>query len=270
MRGATRMFLALAMVALALPNPARAAMTAEATRAALQQAIAERSRGDLDALIARTEPIIAAFEDMQKQQPAYCAENAPQALAILAQFVSSDSAKSGKSAIVVDQAFCMALFLKGFTLIDTGKNALAADFLRRAHETEPYNAQFLNEYAEWHKSAGQWQRAHDLFEQAYGLAEFANDADKPAYRARSLRGMGFTEIEMGQLDEAERHMKESLKFDPQNRGVPGELEYIARMRRKGKPNPPAVCAITRCRPPDRPDCPRSSAAPRQDRRRARG
>jgi len=134
--------------------------------------------------------------------------------------------------VVVDEAYCAALFLNGFVLIDMGRAAEAENFLRRAHEAEPYNAHFLNELAEWYKSARQWQRAHDLFAEAVETSEYADEKNKGAFRARGLRGMGFTEIEMGKLDEAERHMRESQKYEPDSAAARQELDYIASLRKR--------------------------------------
>ena len=133
---------------------------------------------------------------------------------------------------VVEQSFCIALFLKGFVLIDLGRPAEAEAFLRRAHEAEPYSAHFLNEYAEWNKMAGKWQLAHDLFAESLEKADLAESENKAAFKARALRGMGYTEIELGQLDEAERHMRESQKYEPDSPAAQHELDYIASMRKR--------------------------------------
>jgi tetratricopeptide (TPR) repeat protein len=189
------------------------------------------------------DPVIAALETMQAKQSTFCAENMQQTLMITlgaaakADMGAAPKGKApniGRSTVVVDQSFCIALFLKGFVLIDTGHPAEAEAFLRRAHEAEPYSAHFLNEYAEWYKAAGQWQRAHDLFADAVSLAEMADDADKAAFKARALRGMGFAEIELGKLDEAEKHMRESQKIDPANTAAQHELDYIASQRKRGR------------------------------------
>ncbi|MDF8334324.1 hypothetical protein [Novosphingobium cyanobacteriorum] len=205
------------------------AMTNEEASAAFQRALSERDRGNVPGVIPQLDPVIAAMEEMQKTQGVYCADNQAQTLLILSQHAMS---KDARSAIVVDGTYCMALFFKGFVLIDLGRPTEAEAFLRRAHETAPFNAQYLNEYAEWHKSMGHWQQAHDLFAKAAGLAEMADKAVHDAYLARALRGMGYTEIELGKLDEAERHMKQSQKYEPDSNAARHELEYIESLRRK--------------------------------------
>lgn len=45
--------------------------------------------------------------------------------------------------------------------------------------------------------------------------------------------MGFTLIELGDLDQAEKWFKLSLEYEPEAMArVQGELDYIAEMRRK--------------------------------------
>jgi tetratricopeptide (TPR) repeat protein len=219
----------VAAVALAGSAAPVQAMTNEEANAAFQRALAERNRGNLPGVIPQLDPVIAAMEEMQKTQGVYCADNQAQVLIVLSQHALS---KDGRNGVIVDNAYCMALFFKGFVLVDLGKSAEAETFLRRAHEAAPLNAQYLNEYAEWHKSVGHWQKAHDLFSEAVNLAEMADKEVHDAYLARALRGMGYTEIELGKLDEAERHMKQSQKYDPDSNAARHELEYIESLRRK--------------------------------------
>lgn len=230
----------LAAVNLAVSVPAIAApaaeVSAEQARANLDAAFSERSRGNLPGVVALLDPIIATFDAMQTRQASFCAENSQQAMLIVLNAAAktekgSSSAPNGKT-VVVDEAYCAALFLKGFVLIDMGRAAEAEGFLRRAHETEPYSAHFLNELAEWYKAARQWERAHDLFAEAVEKSEFANEPSKGAFRARGLRGMGFTEIELGKLDDAERHMRESQKYEPESAAARQELDYIASLRKR--------------------------------------
>lgn len=46
----------------------------------------------------------------------------------------------------------------------------------------------------------------------------------------ALRGLGFTQIELGELDEAEKLFKESLVLDPGNKVAENELLYIEQIR----------------------------------------
>jgi len=212
-------------------------MSVETARSAIDQAATAIKGGKPQDAIAAVEPVIVALEEQQKEQIVHCAEDASQSLMLLVMQAAGTEQlpkTEQRNSIVIDSAFCTALFFKGFALIDLQRWDDAEPFLRRAHEAAPLNAQYLNEYAEWHNSMKQRQKAHDLFEQAFDLGELDTNKETKAFnQARSLRGMAFTEIEMGQLDKAEKNLRKSLKLIPNHQGAKSELEYIAELRRKG-------------------------------------
>ncbi len=233
--------LAIPGLACAAP-PARAeSMAAEAARAAIETAgNAIKSSKPAEA-VAAVEPVIAALEEQEKEQTVRCADNQAQTLMVLLmqaapsemQPKAQQSNTEQRNTVVIDSAFCTALFLKGFALIDLQRWDDAEPFLRRAHETTPLSAHYLNEYAEWHKAMKQFDKAHALFGQAFDLGEYSPGKEaKASDQARALRGMAFAEIEMGQLDKAEVNLKKSLKLVPGHPGAKAELDYIAAMRKK--------------------------------------
>jgi tetratricopeptide (TPR) repeat protein len=147
--------------------------------------------------------------------------------------ISAMQAKLGKRPIIfIDDGACSAAFLRGFALVDLNRSAEAAPFLKQAEEMEPLSVHYMNEYAEWHKSNKQWQRAFDLFKEAEVRALMSTSDGKAHPHARALRGMGFCLIEMGRLDEAEAKFSESLKFQPDSEAAATELAYIKRLREK--------------------------------------
>lgn len=80
---------------------------------------------------------------------------------------------------------------------------------------------------------------------ADALANYDNGLSLPTMadheRAMLYRGRGYSLIELGRLDEAEKAYRDSLTYDANNRIALGELEYIAGLR-KGKA--PGGSAIT--------------------------
>jgi tetratricopeptide (TPR) repeat protein len=213
-------------------------MTEEAARAATDNAVNALKAGNPEAVIPLVDPVIATFEDMQKDQTVQCADDLTGALflsAMQAALMEKVPEKERRAASIVGPDFCAALFLKGFALIDLKRMDEAETFLRRAHEAAPLNAHYLNEYAEWHKAMKQWEKSHELFQEAFGLGEFSTDKGMKKFnQARALRGMAFNEIEMGQLDKAEKNLRKSLKLLPDNAGAKSELQYIADLKKKQK------------------------------------
>jgi tetratricopeptide (TPR) repeat protein len=178
------------------------------------------------------EPVIARSGAMtpEKDTEYRCSNNPVESLATL---VGSTMTK--RNAVVFTFDVCDALFMKGFSLIDLNRGSEAEPFLRRATELAPANAHYLNEYAEWWKSARQWQKSYDMFSKAADLAPEQPADVRDKRHARSLRGMGFNLIEMGKLDDAEMLMNQSLKLEPESQAAKNELQYITEQRAKAPP-----------------------------------
>lgn len=213
-------------------------MTEEAARTATDNAVNALKAGNPEAVIPLVDPVIAALEDMQKNQAVQCADGMAEAILLSAMqtaVMEKVPEKERRAATIIGPDFCAALFFKGFALIDLKRMDEAEVFLRRAHKAAPLNAHYLNEYAEWHKAMKQWEKSHDLFQQAFDLGEWATNKDlKKFHQARALRGMAYNEIEMGQLDKAEKNLRKSLKLLPDDAGAKSELQYIADLKKKQK------------------------------------
>lgn len=174
--------------------------------------------------------IIADFEAKHDPAVPYRCAYANQAKATIEH---ASKTLNGKNFILGGDIWCAALWGKGFALIDLGRSEEAGAFLASAVEMAPLEAHYINEYAEWFKSRKQWKKSFDLFEGAWSVAERQTDGPSRRVTARSLRGMGFTLIELGDLDQAEKWFKLSLEYEPEAMArVQGELDYIAEMRRK--------------------------------------
>ena len=145
----------------------------------------------------------------------------------------ASKALNGKAFILGSDVWCAALWGKGFALIDLGRSEEAGAFLARSVEMAPLEAHYINEYAEWFKSRKDWKQSFALFERAWSIANRHTDDPNRRVTARSLRGIGFTLIELGDLDQAEMWFKLSLDYEPEAAArVKGELDYIAELRGK--------------------------------------
>lgn len=82
---------------------------------------------------------------------------------------------------------------------------------------------------------GRVREAIELYRKASTVREWAT---RPQL-AKALRGAGTLLIDLGNLDEAERLLRESLQHEPENPGTKRELNYIA-MLRNGGPQSPRV------------------------------
>lgn len=224
--------LALLLALCLLPTVVSAQQQPAADREALlTQAITAMSQRRLNDSLQLSETIISAFdaEYGKSDKLIFCAENSKQMIILLAR-----AAALKKDGETLNMTWCTALFLKGFVLIDLNRAADAKPFLARAAEMAPLDAHFLNEYAEWHKSARQWQDAYDWFEKARDASEYSADEFRKGHQARSLRGMGFVTIELGDLEKASKFFKDSLELVPNHPAALSELKYIEDLRRAQK------------------------------------
>jgi tetratricopeptide (TPR) repeat protein len=157
----------------------------------------------------------------------YCARSTTESI-----LYAGMGAQAAKNSVVLGPDWSMAIFLKGFALIDLNKPDEAKPLFDKAVAMSPMNAQFLGELGEWYKSRRDWSHAFDLFDRARAAAEFSPADMKDHDQRRAMRGMGFVLIEQGKLDEAEVLFRKCLEIDPGDAGAKQELQYIAEQRAK--------------------------------------
>lgn len=175
--------------------------------------------------------VIAAYEEEYGNRLVRCVNSPGEAIIILAELtLLSEGSEEGATALGPN--WCLAIFGKGFALIDVNRSDEALPFLVQAVTMAPLEAHYLNELAEWHKTDRNWQESYDLFSQAFDLSENGLAGTEPLIAARSLRGMGFNMIELGDLNRAKELMLQSQELDPDSRAVRVELEYIASLQAK--------------------------------------
>ncbi|MFM5922857.1 MAG: tetratricopeptide repeat protein [Novosphingobium sp.] len=139
----------------------------------------------------------------------------------------------GKPFTLGGDVWCVALWGKGFALIDLNRSDEAGTFLARSVEMAPVNAHYINEYAEWYKPRRDWKTSYALFERAWRTVDHDSKGPNRTVAARALRGMAYNQIELGDLDRAEQLYKQSLEYEPEAAGkVNAELQFIAQQRAK--------------------------------------
>jgi tetratricopeptide (TPR) repeat protein len=213
-------------VALASPSFAR---EEDPVSVDLNTAASLAQKGDSQSAVTILDKVIGDIENRHRgsKKAYYCADGQAQVLMVLLK-----AASKKQDAEITNRQWCEALFLKGYALVSLKRTEEAGAALSKAAEMAPLNMQYANEYAEWHKSTGQWQKSLDLFRQAITLVEFAPPNYVNILHARALRGVGFNLIELKKLDEAEVAFQESLKFAPGNQMALGELDCIKKLRGK--------------------------------------
>ena len=234
-----RYFFALLACALAMPLTALPAAATNVTIAPesshdteLADALGKMQHGDPAGAEAIFTKVIKTYEAQSKPGQTYrCAEDLEDSIKVSGLLMMT---AKGSDVTVLGPGWCMALWGEGFSLIDLGRSDEALPFLARAAEMAPTRAHYINEYAEWYKSNHQWQKAHDLFAQAWSVVDHDKKGPDRKVAARALRGIAYTTVELGDLDAAEKLFRQSQQYEPESEAAKSELEYIRQQRESRK------------------------------------
>ena len=216
--------------------PASSASAAEAAAAARRAAdaakIAEataliQSRQPQAAIDRVLDPLIAAqeAENASRTETVYCANTTTETLYYMLQ-----AAQANKAAIALAGTYCNAVFLRGFAEVDLGKFTAAEADYTRALALSPNNPHYLSEMGELHSKKHEWEQALAWYHRAEEATEFASPERANAELGRALRGIGFVDVELGRLDEAEAIYRRCLTLDPHDQKAQGELGYVLQQR----------------------------------------
>jgi tetratricopeptide (TPR) repeat protein len=141
------------------------------------------------------------------------------------------AAAAKQDAIAVDSTCADALYLRAYAGLDSGELELAEEYIRRAIAMSPANAWYLSELGHIHHLKRDWEQALGIFSEA---EQYAKDFSPPDVQARELtrakRGVGYSLIELGRLDEAEAKFMECLEIDRNDKNALNELQYIEKLR----------------------------------------
>ena len=161
------------------------------------------------------------------QATVYCANTPAESLAYLI-----PAAHDKKAAVVLDGALCNAYFLRGFAEIDLGKLPEAQADYDRALALSPSNPHYLNEIGQFHSRLHDWAGALGYFHRAEAAKTLAAAGRVDAEQALALRGIGYVDVELGKLDEAEAAYRRCLEIDANDQKAKAELGYVLNLRAK--------------------------------------
>lgn len=138
----------------------------------------------------------------------------------------------GKDAKLVEGGWCMALWAKGFAMIDLKQLDGAMLFLERAVTMAPLHPHYLSELGYAYQVQKQWQKSYDVYARAAEAAKReSGDRQKKSLR-RAWYGMAYAAIDMGKLDVAEAWLRKCLELAPDDQRVKDELQYVSEQRAK--------------------------------------
>jgi len=175
------------------------------------------------------DPLIAAqeAENADRKETLYCSNTRAETLYCLLQ-----AAREKKSAIALDGTLCNALFMRGFAEIDLGRIPAAEADHARMVALSPSNAHYLSEMGELQSRKHDWAAALSWFHRAETASGFAAPERVKAEQGRALRGIGYVDVELGKLDEAEAAYRRCLEIDPRDQKAQAELGYVLGLKAK--------------------------------------
>lgn len=140
------------------------------------------------------------------------------------------AAKDHQEAIAVASNCADALYIKSYTSLELGLIDEALALINRAITMAPVNAQYLSELGHIYHVKQDWQHALQQFVKAEAATQYSPPALKSQELSRAKRGVGFSLIELGRLNEAEQKFKECLLINPDDQAAINELAYIKKRR----------------------------------------
>lgn len=227
-----------AQAADAPPPPASAASGVDPAIAAKEAADAAKldeavrligSRQPQAAIDRILDPVIAAEDaaNAGRTETLFCGNSPTEVLFYLLQ-----AAKDKKAAIVVKPTLCNALYMRAFAEVNLGRPDAAEADLTRAVTLSPRNAHYLSEMGQLQSRKRDWAGALGWFQRAEAASDVSPPDRIPAERGRALRGIGYVDVELGRLDEAEAAYRRCLEIDPRDQKAQAELGYVQGLKAK--------------------------------------
>ena len=160
----------------------------------------------------------------------YCAGNSTESLGYLLK-----AASEHRESIVLSNTWSTAWFMKAYCHLELGQLSEAKESLNKAIALSPENAQFLSERGHIFQLEKNWTEAKQSFESAADASGIIPDQkEKNAELGRALRGLGYCQVEMGNLAEAEKSYQRCLEIDPNDKSAKAELDYVRGQIEKAK------------------------------------
>ena len=145
------------------------------------------------------------------------------------QFEQYRSSYEGKKALVwLDMVCPLGYKLLSDLVVETGHVESASEVMSAAIAIAPYWAEGYAQLGYFLNKQNRCEEALEAYEQAVQLSSEFEESRyiKPA----ALRGLGFTLIELGRLDEAEAALEASLALEPESELAKSELQFIDELR----------------------------------------
>ncbi|TDF35627.1 tetratricopeptide repeat protein [Alteromonadaceae bacterium M269] len=128
----------------------------------------------------------------------------------------------------VEKSLCADVhYLLGYTYVELKNLDNALKHVTKALEFSPVNAAYLSELGHIYQLQGDFQKALNTYKQAEENADAFSPAPlKQEELGRAKRGIGYSLIELGELEQAKAKFNEALALNPNDNNARAELAYI--------------------------------------------
>ena len=187
---------------------------------------------DIDAVIATYEARYRGPEGWRDGRAIYCSRTVAETIANML-----EAAAHQRTASDIRGPWADAYYLESYALTDEKRFFDARVAIDRALELSPHNAVYLAESAQLYVVAHDWPRSLAGFRAAASAAEgLSPPQSKSAELRRAWRGIGYADVELRNLDEAEAMYRKCLELDPDDKLAARELDYVLKLRQRTAPN----------------------------------
>jgi len=136
-----------------------------------------------------------------------------------------------KKAEVLSSEWAYSYFYKSYALTELGRFSESLDNLKKAIDLSPQNSQFISELAYLYQTQKNWTTALGLFNLSASAAmDYSPSETRDAELTKAVRGVGYVDVELGRLDEAESMYRNCLEIDPNDTKASEELRYISGLK----------------------------------------
>ncbi|HRZ78407.1 MAG TPA: tetratricopeptide repeat protein [bacterium] len=200
-------------------------------RAILNEGVAVLKKGKIEESVKNyMDPLIEYYENKYKDgsKAVFCARTNKESAVYIAMVIAT-----AESIMIESDVWAEALFYKAYAEVEFKNYDQAKSLLERSIKLSPYNSGYFSELGHIYQIEKNWEKSLEIFKKAEKYAgEYSPDKEKEHELTRAMRGIGYTLIEMGRLDEAEEIYKKCLQINSNDRTALNELEYIKQLRKK--------------------------------------
>jgi tetratricopeptide (TPR) repeat protein len=138
-----------------------------------------------------------------------------------------------KTAHILSEIWSEAYYLKAYALLELKDINKAQSTIKKALSLAPSNSKYLSELGLTYKLQKDWKKALITYSSAEKSAKFFTP--KNLYKEELLqakRGIGYSLIELKEMNKAEKVYREILKISPKDKIAQKELNYILELKKR--------------------------------------